>query len=309
VFKLAEDIDINQISVTGARAIVVLGLLIMKPRSKKELMDALINYNLITESTSDEVVRNDLGTLKYAGCDISRACSKLDGKYMLLSHPFVLKLTIKDVDLLKKIYNKAKQNADIRLFVEFDALFKKLSDYVVDTDIKEALLGISELRYYEQNIIQDLYYAVERQYQLDLIYKVPTLSIEKKKQIIAQKLVLQNGKIYLYGYDVEKEKSIVLNVRRIVQILSRAFKKKNPDENLINVKFILSTDMLDSLNSDEYVIDQNGEYLIVEASYYNEFLAMQRIMSFGEKCTVLEPQNFKESVIKKLKEMRGVYDK
>ena len=144
---------------------------------------------------------------------------------------------------------------------------------------------------------------------MDLIYKVPTLSIEKKKQIIAQKLVLQNGKIYLYGYDVEKEKSIVLNVRRIVQILSRAFKKKNPDENLINVKFILSTDMLDSLNSDEYVIDQNGEYLIVEASYYNEFLAMQRIMSFGEKCTVLEPQNFKESVIKKLKEMRGVYDK
>ena len=104
MFKLAEDIDINQISVTGARAIVILGLLIMRPRSKKELMDALINYKLITESTSDEIIRNDLGTLKHAGCDISRACSKLDGKYMLLDHPFVLKLTLEEVELLKKVY-------------------------------------------------------------------------------------------------------------------------------------------------------------------------------------------------------------
>lgn len=309
MFKLAEDIDINQISVTGARAIVILGLLIMKPRSKKELMDALINYKLITESTSDEIIRNDLSTLKHAGCDVSRACSKLDGKYMLLDHPFVLKLTLEDIELLKKVYNKAKQTADLKLLIEFEALFRKISNYVVDKDIKEALLGIGELKYYEPNFIQDLYYAVERQYQLDLIYKVPTSPIERRKQIIAQKLVLQNGKIYLYGYDVEKDKSTVLNVRRIVQILSRTFKKKNPEENLVNVKFVLSADMLDSLNDDEYVIDQNEERLIVEANYYNEFLAMQRIMSFGEKCTVLEPQNFKESVIEKLKEMRGVYDK
>ena len=309
MFKLAEDIDINQISVTGARAIVILGLLIMRPRSKKELMDALINYKLITESTSDEIIRNDLGTLKHAGCDISRACSKLDGKYMLLDHPFVLKLTLEEVESLKKVYNKAKQTADLKLLIEFEALFRKISNYVVDKDIKEALLGIGELKYYEPNFIQDLYYAVERQYQLDLIYKVPTSSVERRKQIIAQKLVLQNEKIYLYGYDVENDKSIVLNVRRIIQILSKTFKKKNPEENLINVRFVLSSDMLDSLSDDEYVVDQNEERLIVEASYYNEFLAMQRIMSFGEKCTVLEPQNFKESVIKKLREMRGVYDK
>ena len=309
MFKLAEDIDINHISVTGARALVILGLLMMSPRSKKELMDNLIDYNLITESTSDEVIRGDLGTLKHAGCDIARACSKLDGKYVLLDHPFVLKLTIEEVELLKEVYNKVKKNADIKTLIDFEVLFKKLSDYVVDKDIKEALLGISDLKYFEPNFIQDLYYAVERQYQLDLIYKTPTSNYQSRKQIIAQKLVLQNGKIYLYGHDVERDKSTVLNVRRIIQIISRTFKKKNPESNLVNVKFVLSSELLDSLNDDEYVVEQNEEWLIVEASYYNEFLAMQRIMSFGEKCTVLEPQNFKESVIKKLKEMRGVYDK
>ena len=51
---------------------------------------------------------------------------------------------------------------------------------------------------------------------------------------------------------------------------------------------------------------ENG--FIVEGKYYNEFLAAQRILSFGSACTVLEPQDFREKIIQKLKSMRNNYN-
>ena len=47
---------------------------------------------------------------------------------------------------------------------------------------------------------------------------------------------------------------------------------------------------------------------IVEGRYYNEFFAVQRILSFGASCTVLEPSELREEVIRKLKSMRNVYN-
>ena len=35
---------------------------------------------------------------------------------------------------------------------------------------------------------------------------------------------------------------------------------------------------------------------------------MQRVLSFGKNCTVLEPDKFKAKLIEKIKEMRNIYD-
>ena len=48
--------------------------------------------------------------------------------------------------------------------------------------------------------------------------------------------------------------------------------------------------------------------MIVEGEYHNEFVAVQRMLSFGANCTVLEPQAIREKIIEKLKNMRKNYN-
>lgn len=307
MFKLAEDVELNRISWTGARAIVILGLLITAPRSFEEIKSVLKTLNLFEEGQSGDILRLDMNSLKYIGCKISRPSARTQNKYVLLDHPYALQFTEDEIKLLKRVYREVKKASDIKLLMDFDIFFKKLATYVFNNETKEALLGISELKYFKNDFIQDLYYAAEQKYQLDLIYKIPISKREIRKLVVAQKLIMQNGKIYLYGFDIEKQKSIVLNVKRIVEIIARMFSKKDVTGKPLKVKFILHSDLVYLLNIEEKVLEAGEKFCTVEASYYNEFLAMQRILSFGQGCKVLEPQDFKTKIIDKLKEMRDVY--
>ena len=52
MFKTADKSDLNQISLTGIRAIVLLGLLIIKPRTLEEIRRAFINFNIMRHTFS-----------------------------------------------------------------------------------------------------------------------------------------------------------------------------------------------------------------------------------------------------------------
>ena len=51
---------------------------------------------------------------------------------------------------------------------------------------------------------------------------------------------------------------------------------------------------------------ENG--FIIEGVYHNDFVATQRILSFGASCTVYEPQDFKEHIVELLRKMRNTYN-
>ena len=59
-------------------------------------------------------------------------------------------------------------------------------------------------------------------------------------------------------------------------------------------------------NPNHPLADENG--YIIEGEYHNDFIAIQRILSFGADCTVLEPENFKKKIIEKLKSIRREYN-
>ena len=88
MFKTADKTELNQISLTGLRALVLIGLLIAKPRSFNEIRRAFIDLKIIDEKTSNDILRIDLNTIKLMGCDISRSSAKTDFRYILTKHPF-----------------------------------------------------------------------------------------------------------------------------------------------------------------------------------------------------------------------------
>lgn len=307
MYKSAEKTELNQISLTGTRALALVGLLIIAPRSLEEIRDAFIRMKIMEESHSNDILRIDINTLKIMGCEISRASAKTNYKYVLGKHPFALKITREEVNALKKAYKKVKETKNFKLLLEYDELFQKIASRC-EPESKEWLLGISDLRHYNVQMVKDLMLDCQQQRILDLIYANPTAKEDSKKEIMAQKLVMQNDKVYLYCYDMKKEKTLVLNLRRIKSIVTRKLQKGGVEPKLTKVKFHLKGWGVETISEGEKIVEQNSDGCTVEGNYYTEFLAVQRILSFGADCTVLEPEDFKDVIVSKLKEMRKIYD-
>lgn len=299
---------LNKISLTGLRALVLIGLLIVKPRSIEEIKQALVDYKVLDEKSSYDILRIDLNTIKLMGCEISRASNKTGYKYVLTKHPFSLKISKDELNILKRVYNKIKQKEDLSTLIAYDELFKKISSYVFDEEIKEQLLGISVLKYYNLDTIKELILDSKQKTTLEILYQKPTSKTQEKRVIIVQKVDIKNDKLYLYCFDTEKQETRTFNLKRIVSILSRKLKKGNIDIKLIKIKFFIKNIDEEDLDYNEKIIETCENGYIVEAEYYSNFLAIQRVLSFGDKCTLLEPQEMKDKIIQKIKEMRKVYD-
>lgn len=308
MYKTAEKTELNQISLTGMRSLVLVGLLMKAPRSLEEIREAFISLNIMEAEHSDDILRIDLNTLRVMGCEITRASSKTNYKYVLLKHPFALNIEHKELFLLKKTYKKIKDSANIITLIKYDELFKKLAAYVTDEDVKERLYGLSVLKSYNVGLIGELQKDCEQKSVLKLKYRKPMEKKVFEKEVCAQKLVFQNDKIYLYAYDLSKKESIILNVKRIKSVISRTIGGENIEIKSTCVKFFLKNFGVNEIEENEMIVETKDNGYVIEGKYYNKFVATQRILSFGANCTVLEPQDFKSTIVKILKDMRENYN-
>ena len=307
MIKTSEKTELNQISLTGMRALVLLGLLMEAPRTLEEIRDVFKELNVMEDSNSSDILRIDLNTLRTMGCEITKANAKTKYRYVLTKHPFTLNITSEEISTLKKVYKKIKNSSNLLLILKYDELFKKLANYIGDNNVREELYGISALKNYEISLINDLLDDCKENKLLKLTYMSASSKEAKEKEITALKLVYQNDKIYLYGYDHQKQESVVLNIKRIKSILSRIIGSKGVDVKTTQVKFFLKSFGVTEIQEGETITETSEDGLTVEGVYHNEFLAIQRILSFGSDCTVIEPEEFREKIIQKLKSMRKIY--
>ena len=107
LLKSIENADLSQISLTGLRALAILGLLMGQNRSLDEIREIFIKNGILGKENSNDILRIDINTLKAMGCEISRASQKTDYKYKLGMHPFALDFKAEQISALKKVYKKA----------------------------------------------------------------------------------------------------------------------------------------------------------------------------------------------------------
>jgi len=301
--------DLNQISLTGVRAITLIGLLAVAPRSLEEIRQAFIDLKIMDESHSNDILRIDLNTIKSFGCEISRPCAKTGYKYVLTKHPFTIPVTLEDVKVLKRLFNNMKSSIDITRLFKFNQLLNKIAKYIYEDEIREEFYGLSPLKHYNSEIVNTLINVCEEENTITIMYQKATAKYPKQQEIIAKKLVYKSNKLYLYGYDLNKKVYVTLLVSRIVSIDSKKITNEKCKNNTFNVNFELKDFDADFLTDEEIVIGNNKNSILVEGQYFNEFLAIQRILYFGPKCTVTKPMEFRDKIISKLKEMRKLYEK
>ena len=145
MFSFSKKPEVTQISLTGARLIVILGALMTAPCNLEDLNKDLANTGLIDKNYSLDTLRITISTLKALGCQISRPCKTNNNKYQLISHPFALQITPDEIQALKAIYTNLSRDSYKRAFV-FNSLINKIATQVCNKDIADALYGITSFK-------------------------------------------------------------------------------------------------------------------------------------------------------------------
>ena len=307
MLKVRDEYNGKQVVLTGVRAIVILALLDIEPRTFKEIKDFLINTGIVDREYSIDTIRSDINSLKYVGCDISRATKRTNHKFTLHSHPFQFHLSVEEVDAIQKTYNHIYKKISIEKLIKFDDFFKKLARSVKDNEVKELLLGISELKNINKELLKEFIIALKKNSTINIEY-LANNSYETQYKITVEDIKIRNEKLYIYCFNHSIKKRSFLKFSRIKRILATFISSENVEIKDTIIEFKLNNHSNYVLEKTEQIIECTQDYAIIRGEYYTEFIAMQRILSFGADAFVISPSEFKESIIQKLKNMRNNYD-
>lgn len=307
MFKFDTQCNPRQISLTGVRAIVILALLNIKPSTFEEIKEFLIESNIVTREYSIDTIRIDLNTLKYIGCDISKATKRTDNKYILRSHPFQLQLSPEEVNTLAKIYKHIYKNLSLERLLEYDNLFEKLADGVESEYTKEVLKGISVLKGLDKSLIYEVLNDAKRHSRLKILYTAGN-SRDEEYDITVEKLGFRSDKLYIYCFNHSINKRTFLNFSRLKKVLVRSLRSENVSGEDVVVEFNLRNYKDYELEETEQILSTDDNIAYIKGVYYTDFIALQRILSFGSDCVIIAPSELKRVLLDRLHSMRKQYD-
>lgn len=298
----------KQVSLTGARALALMAGLYEGPKSFEEIKQFMRDCGLTTKDYSIDTIRIDINTLKKSGFEISKATKRNNHKYTLISHPFVFKPTEEEINAVKTVYKKVARKATPEVLYLYHKFFQHIADKMQDGELKEQVLGISSLKSVDIDLLKELVQNEKKHNKIRIAYKAPGKE-EEEIDITVEKVAVRNGKLYVYCYNHNLGEKSFLNVTRIRSIICNMFDSSTPLGEDVVVKFKLTNPKEYELDDNEIIDEEHPDYIIVTGKYFNDFIAVQRMLNFSRDCTVLEPDEFKRKIFEKLKGMRSVYGK
>ncbi len=307
-FLKTNTITYNLMSFTGFKSILLFSLLTTGPKSYEELQESFRNHEYLHENISKDTLRIYLKSLKKIGCKIERSYKDGVTKYSISSHPFVLNIDDKQTESIIKIYKAISQSIEVSDLIALQKFFDNFSKYITNQDLKTKLAQISPLHNIDPKLIENLMNCTHNNSEITIYYK-SDISGEKNITVLADKLSITNGKLYLYGYSSEHKNYSSFLVNKIEKIISINIHNKTLEvpEIIVGYEYTQDKNEKFELLENEKIIKQNKNKITIELTSKNKFEIIQRIMFLSNKCKVLYPENIKSEVITNLKKMKEGY--
>ncbi len=307
-FLKTNTVTYNLMSFTGFKSILLFSLLTTGPKSYNELQESFKNHEYLHEEISKDTLRIYLNSLKEIGCQIDKIRENGVTKYTITSHPFVLKINDKQAKSIIKIYKAISKSIDVSDLMALQKFFDNISQYVENEKLKEKLQNISPLNNIDQQLVEDLMNFTQNNTEITIHYN-SKVSGNKNITILADKIEINNGKLYLYGFNSEYQNYSSFLVSKINKIVSINLKDKTLEIPNITVGYEYTKDYNEKLEllDCEKIIKEDKNKAIIELTSKNKFEIIQRIMFQANKCKVLYPDNIRKEVIANLKKMKEGY--
>ena len=309
-FLKTNTVTYNLMSFTGFKSILIFSLLLDGPKSYSELQEILKNHEYLHEKISFDTLRVYLNSLREIGCNVKRKSYNGVSKFEIDSHPFLLKISDKQIESIIKVYKALTHSIDVSDLLALQQFFEKISQYILNEDLKEKLSKVSPLYQIDSALITDLMTCAQNNWEITVEYNsLNTGNQNKNITILADKMHISNGKLYLSGVNSEYDTYASFLVTNINNIISINMHQKTLDVPKITVQYeyIKYDNEKFELLTNEKIINEDNNKLTIEIISNSKFEITQRILSHSTKCRVVYPDEFKSHIISTLKQMKEGY--
>lgn len=306
-FLKTKTVTYNLMSFTGFKALLLFSLLAESPKTFTEINEHFINHPYLHEAISIDTLRVYINSLERIGCLIERTKKSEGSKYVLKSSPFDLKITDDQINSVVKVYKSISKNISVEDLIYLEKFFFKLAGIIKNEKYTQALNDVSLLSNTDKNLIEDLMQACRHKHTIIIKYNSPSSTV-KNIEVKADKLEFTNSKLYLYGTSYEYNKYTSYLVSRILEISATEINAQidAPEEIEVIYRTNISQDEL-FIQENEEILSQDEEYTTIKIKNSNKFFITQRILSYGDKCEILEPSEYRAEIINTLKQMQEIY--
>ena len=313
-FKKLKLDKFDNISITAFRIIIILNMLLKNPCDDKQINQELKEKIEGARDLSKDTICIYLNTLRFLGCEITRPTKNNGYKFILKTYPFKLFLTKNEIDTLAEVRKYISVLGEWKTALKIDKVFNNLLNYF-HPNTKEFFLLARKSTLKREINTESFFHEIKQLENYCKHNKIITLSYnspesgEKTITLVSEKITLENGAFYLNGYSEKLGTTIYLRIDRILDIKSVNTCKKNIKPKFIKVIYKLAECSSFSCNLPENysIVEKDSESLIIEALVTNKFKFFQKILSYGDKCIILHPQEIKDEMIAKLEKMHLLY--
>ena len=275
-----QKVTYNLMSFTGYKALLLFSLLTESPKSYNEICECFLNHPYLREKISIDTLRVYINSLKRIGCEVKRFRGEDKiSRYVITAHPFELKLTQEQIQSIIKVYKSIVKNMDVKELLSMEYFFEKIGSYIKNEDFIADIRKISMLRDIDKKLLEDLIDCCDKKEQIVISYNSPN-SGQKDIELIADKIEVANGKMYLLGTGFEYMQYGSFLVSRIKEIKEIKIEKTIPD-NLQEFRIIYTLEgNPDKFNpaDNERIIEKHNNYVVIEMKTSNDFLAKQKLL-------------------------------
>lgn len=307
-FNKTNTITYNLMSFTGFKSLFIFSLLLEGPKTYDEIRERFREHSYLREDVSIDTLRVYLTSLKHSGCVIERMKKSEGSGYKLVSQPFELKISADQVKSLIKIYKIIMKSVDVADLFIYEKFLRKLASYTRNNQLRDAVKKVSVFKKLDLNLIEELIKGSRQNALIRILYDSPN-SGQKEIDVIAQDLVLADGKLYLSGVGLEYKQETTYQLERIVKIIDiKPDYKSDIKLKPVTVGYELSIATPNTkLGVQDKIVEIKDDSVIIETQTTNLFAMKRKILEYGPLCTVLYPQEFRDDIINTLKEMKAGY--
>lgn len=288
----------------------ILSLLIEKPCNYQSINEAFLEDFYLMKNVSDDMICMYINTLREIGCDISRPSKSNSFCYVLNSHPFEFKISKQESKILETILKSLVKSTDWLLLLEICEFFVDFKNICSQDSDFSFLRIISTFLKMDFELIKKLNYYCEKEKFIILEYYSPNSGL-KEIGLRAQKISLENERLYLWGYNPELRESQYLRLDRVKKVNVISIKETEVvNENFVKALYKLLNQDTENFVPDELqkVLKIENREIFIEEKIKNRFGFIQKILTYGEDCVVLEPLDIKEEIIFTIGEVLKIYE-
>lgn len=308
-FLKTNTVTYNLMSFTGFKSLLLFSLLLDGPKSYNELQEIFKNHEYLHETISFDTLRVYMNSLREVGCNVTRKSYNGVTKFVIDSHPYVLQIDETQIPSVIKVYKALTQSIEVSDLLALQQFFNKIAKYIKNKELVEQLEEISPLYQIDSEMIKNLMNCAQNNWEIVIDYNSSSSGKNKVITILADKLHIQNGKLYLSGVNSEYDTYASFLVSKINNIINIDMHNKtlNIPKITVGYEYIKDDNEKFELLSGETIINKDKNKLTIEITSNNKFEITQRILSHNTKCKVIYPEDFRAHIISTLKQMKEEY--